>query len=125
MEPGKVKALSKPFLAGFCIMAAMVFAGCRSPDTYYWGHYEDVIYGMYAHPDKVPPEVQIQKLEEDEHKAISANKPLPPGFRAHLGYAYSEIGKWDLARQEFEAEKKAFPESAVFMDRLLTNLAKK
>jgi hypothetical protein len=105
--------------------AATLFAGCRSPDIYYWGNYENVIYGSYAHPDKVPPEAQVQKLAQDEHKALSANKPLPPGFHAHLGYAYFQLGKLDLARQEFETEKKDFPESAVFMDRLLVNLAKK
>lgn len=105
--------------------AATLVAGCRSPDIYYWGNYQNIIYGMYAHPDKVPPEVQIEKLEADIHKAASANKPLPPGFHAHLGYAYYQVGKLDLARQEFENEKKQFPESAVFMDRMLRNLAKK
>lgn len=108
----------------FPLATAILFAGCRSPDIYYWGHYQDVIYGMYAHPDKVPPEAQIQLMEQDEHKAVSANKPLPPGFHAHLGYAYYQIGKLDLARQEFEAEKKEFPESAVFIDRLLVAMAK-
>jgi hypothetical protein len=103
--------------------AAALFVGCKSPDIYYWGNYENVIYGMYAHPDKVPPDAQILKLEQDEHKAVSANKPLPPGFHAHLGYAYVAVGKADLAQKEFEAEKAAFPESAVFMDRLLANLA--
>ena len=107
------------------LAAATLFVGCRSPDIYYWGNYENVIYGMYAHPDKVPPEVQVQKMEEDMHRAASKNKPLPPGFHAHLGYAYYAMGKLDLAQREFEAEKKAFPESAAFMDRLLTNLAKK
>ncbi len=107
------------------IAAVFLLAGCRSPDIYYWGNYEKIIYGMYAHPDKVPPEAQVQKMEEDMHKAVSVNKPLPPGFHAHLGYVFSQLGKADLARQEFENEKRQFPESAVFMDRLLGNLAKK
>lgn len=107
------------------LAAVTLLAGCRSPDIYYWGNYENVIYGMYAHPDKVPPEAQVDKLAQDEHRAVSANKPLPPGFHAHLGYAYFQLGKLDLARQEFEAEKQAFPESAPFMDRMLVNLVKK
>ena len=124
MEPGQTVSLPQLKLL-LLPLAVMLFTGCRSPDIYYWGHYEDVIYGMYAHPDKVPPEVQVQLMEQDEHKAVSANKPLPPGFHAHLGYAYYQLGKLDLARQEFEAEKQQFPESAVFMDRLLGNMAKK
>lgn len=125
MEPGQTVNYRQLKLLSLPLAAAMLFAGCRSPDIYYWGHYEDVIYGMYAHPDKVPPEVQVQLMEQDEHKAISANKPLPPGFHAHFGYAYYQLGKLDLARQEFEAEKQQFPESAIFMDRLLGNMARK
>ncbi len=107
------------------LVAAPLLAGCRSPDIYYWGNYENVIYGMYAHPDKVPPQAQVDKLEQDEHKAISANKPLPPGFHAQLGFAYFQLGKLDLAQQQFEAEKREFPESAPFIDRLLIHLATK
>lgn len=105
--------------------AVLLLAGCQSPGIYYWGNYENVIYGMYAHPDKVPPEAQIDKLERDEHRAASVNKPLPPGFHAHLGWAYYQTGKLDLAQKEFELEKRQFPESARFMDRILNNLARK
>ena len=55
----------------------------------------------------------------------SENKPVPPGFHAHLGYLYYQLGKADAARQELQTEKAEFPESAVFMDRLLANLEKK
>lgn len=115
----------RPTLYAVALAAAAVLAGCRSPDIYYWGNYENVIYGMYAHPDKVPPEAEVELLAQDEHKAIAANKPLPPGFHAHLGWAYYQTGKVEEARHEFELEKQQFPESSVFMDRLLNNLAKK
>jgi hypothetical protein len=36
-----------------------------------------------------------------------------------------QIGRLDEARREFETEKARFPESAVFMDRLLARLAGK
>jgi hypothetical protein len=103
----------------------LLFAGCQSPDVYYWGHYEDIVYGMYARPDKSPPERQAEIMEADLQKAVAANKPVPPGFHAHLGYVYYEMGKADLAQREFIQEKTQFPESTVFMDRMLTNLAKK
>jgi hypothetical protein len=35
------------------------------------------------------------------------------------------LGKLDLAQQEFIKEKTQFPESTVFMDRMLANLTKK
>jgi hypothetical protein len=79
---------------------------------------------MYATPGKAMPEMQVTKLAEDWQKAQSKNKPVPPGFHAHLGYLYAQLGKVDQARQEFETEKVNFPESAVLMDRLLANLDK-
>jgi hypothetical protein len=101
-----------------------LLTGCAVPSIYSWGHYEDVIYVSYSAPGKMSPEMQVTKLEEDYQKARAANKPVPPGWHAHLGYLYFELGKSDQARQEFETEKANFPESAVFMDRLLANLKK-
>jgi len=107
-------------LAGLVLLAA----GCSTPTVYYWGHYENLVYASYATPGKIPPEKQVEQLEADYQKARSANKPVPPGFHAYLGYLYTELGKADQAKQEFETEEALFPESKVFMDRLLANLKK-
>ena len=96
--------------------------GCAPQTLYYWGHYEPAVYATYAAPGKVPPERQIELLEQDYQKARAENKPVPPGFHAHLGYLYFQIGRADQARQAFLTEKANFPESAVLMDRLLARL---
>lgn len=107
-------------------LAVLVLLGGCAPSTLYrWGHYEDLVYATYAAPGSVPPERQIELLEQDYQKARAANQPVPPGFHAQLGYLYHQIGRLDQARQEFETEKANFPESAVFMDRLLANLARR
>ena len=95
-----------------------LLSSCAPSTAYHWGHYETVIYATYAAPGSVPPEL----LEQDYQKARSDNRPVPPGFHAHLCYLYYSIGRADQARQEFETEKANFPESAVFMDRLLSRL---
>jgi hypothetical protein len=108
------------------VLALVLLTGCAAPPTLYsWGHYEAVVYATYAKPGAVPPERQIELLEEDYQKARSEGKPVPPGFHAHLGYLYFQIGRLDEARREFETEKAWFPESSVFMDRLLARLAGK
>ena len=103
----------------------VLLTGCAAPTTYLWGHYEGVVYATYAAPGAMPPERQIELLERDYQEARSQDKPVPPGFHAHLGYLYYQIGRTTEARREFETEKAKFPESAVFMDRLLANLAGK
>lgn len=102
-----------------------LLTGCAGPPTLYsWGHYEELIYVSYAAPGNASPQMQVEKLEQDYQKARAENKRVPPGFHAHLGYLYFQLGKLDQARQELETEKAEFPESAVFIDRLLANLKK-
>jgi hypothetical protein len=107
-------------------LAAMLalFAGCAAPTLYSYGQYEELIYASYAAPGKVSPEMQVEKLEQDYQKARATNKRMCPGWHAQLGYLYFQLGKLDQAQQEFLTEKAEFPESAVFMDRLLANLKK-
>jgi hypothetical protein len=108
--------------AALIAAAALLLAGCGSTDTYYWGHYEDTVYVAYADPGSVPLAEQVRILQTDAEKAQAKGKPLPPGFHAQLGYLYYQEGKADLARQEFTAEKRLFPESTKLMDRLLAKL---
>jgi hypothetical protein len=79
---------------------------------------------MYSAPDQATAEIQIAQMEEDYEKARSLNKPVHPGFHAHLGYLYYQVGKVAQVEKEFLMEKQQFPESAVFMDRLLSRLGK-
>ena len=105
--------------------AALLVEGCATqPNLYAWGRYEDLIYAAYANPGSMPPERQVEALEQDYQQARANNQRMPPGWHAHLGYLYSELGKPDQARQELQTEKAQFPESAVFVDRLLANLWK-
>ena len=106
MEAGQtVKASGwQLLLLGF----PLLFAGCRSPDVYYWGQYEDIVYVMYGRPDKAPPERQAEIMEADLQRAVAANKPVPPGFHAHLGYVYYELGKPDLASGSLSKKKRSF-----------------
>ena len=110
------------------LATVLVLGGCATqpePNTLYaWGSYEKLIYASYAAPGTIPPEQQVEKLEQDYQQARAAGTRLPPGWHAHLGYLYYELGKGDQAQQEFRTEKAEFPESAVFVDRLLVNLTK-
>jgi len=102
---------------------SVLLLGC-SPALYSWGHYEERIYTSYVSPGATSLEAQAAELERDYEKARAESKRVPPGFHAQLGYLYVQLGKLDQARRELEAEKAAFPESAVFVDRVLASLNK-
>lgn len=99
-----------------------VLSSCVSTPKYYWGEYENLIYTQYQEPGKATPEYQIERMQADMQRAAGRHQPLPPGFYAHLGYQYLQIGKAGEARKYFAAEKRMFPESAVLMDRFLTKI---
>ncbi len=107
------------------LIMILLAAGCApKPLLYEWGSYEDQVYAMYSDTGKVPIEEQLQELEHDYQTARSTNRPVPPGYHAHVGYLYFQTGKLDQALQSFQTEKALFPESAVYMDRLIARMKK-
>src|SRR5438552_5812961 len=105
------------------LSTGLVLAGCATQHSRYeWGSYEEVVYASYLAHDDVPAEKQLEVLEKDYQIARSQNKRMPPGWHAHLGYLYYQVGRGDQARQELKTEKAEFPEAAVFVDRLLANV---
>lgn len=121
--PRRIKLAAVSAVGVICLGG---LTGCVTPKPtlYQWGSYQDQVYSLYSDPGKVPIEAQIEKLEADYQVARSANKALPPGYHAHLGYLYFQLGKKDQALQAFQTEKSLFPESAVFMDRAMAQLKK-
>lgn len=121
-----IQLMKQQTILSCLLLGAAVFSGCvSSKNTYYWGDYEEQVYVMYAAPDEGTAESQIEVLEHDIEKASSKNQPLGPGIRAHMGFLYFQLGQFEQARQAFEAEKVAFPESAQLMDRFISKIGKK
>jgi hypothetical protein len=105
------------------LLVLSLTAGCAKKHSMYeWGSYEDQIYAMYSDTGKVPVEQQIDSLERDYQVARSENKPVPPGYHAHLGYLYYQVGKIGQSLQSFETEKQLFPESKQYMDFLISRI---
>jgi hypothetical protein len=110
--------------AAVLAIGACLLCGCATAPQpiYSWGSYEELIYASYLSPQDLPAEKQVEVLEKDYQVARSTNHRLPPGWHIHLASLYYQIGKPDQARQELLTEKAEFPESAVFVDRLIVNL---
>jgi hypothetical protein len=106
------------------LLAAAMLAGCvaKKPLLYQWGSYEEQVYAMYSDTGKVSIEEQLNSLERDYQIARAADRPVPPGYHAHVGYLYFQLGKTDQAMQSFETEKALFPESSIYMDRLIARI---
>jgi hypothetical protein len=107
------------------LLTATLLTGCagnQTPQLYYWESYQEQVYEHFKH--ETGPQEQIAALEASLQKARAGDRSPPPGFHAHLGMLYAEVGKADQVRQQFETEKALFPESAAYMDFLMRNVAK-
>jgi len=108
---------------GRCVILCAFFCcegGCQQT-LYDWGSYESSVLNMYK-GDSLKVEQEILTLKKEIEKTESAGRTVPPGKRAHLGYLYNLAGDRMAAKQAFEAEAAAFPESHVFMQRLAENV---
>lgn len=101
---------------------SLLTACAQAPKTLYqWEGYQPQVYQHFKGQD---PQQQITELEKGlERIAAKGNLP-PPGYHAHLGMLYAETGRDDLALQQLQAEKAAFPESAAYIDFLLKKYQK-
>ena len=109
-------------LSGLLVLG--VLGGCASgpQSLYYWDGYQQQVYQRFD--SKSSTEEQIAALEASAQKARAADRTLPPGFHAHLGMLYADVGKLDQVRQQFETEKALYPESATYMDFLMRKFDK-
>lgn len=106
------------------VLAAVLFSGCAQTNSniYHWGEYENIIYKSYAKPGELSIQEQIQLLNTDIIKAQEANKKIPPGFYAHLGYLYLADGDYRAAMTSLENEQSLYPESAPFLTGMINRM---
>ncbi len=97
-----------------------LLGGCTTPppQLYGWEHYPDQIYTYLKNPDD-DPQGRAAALEADLQRFQGQSQHAPPGFHAHLGLLYSQLGRGNDAVVQWQTEKRLFPESAAFIDFLM------
>lgn len=96
----------------------------QSEPKFEWGQYEDLVYKSYLKPQSALPRDQIEKLTSDILKANERGQVIAPGLYAHLGYMYYLRRDLRAARSAFETELSLYPESEVFIQRLINTIDK-
>ncbi|MBW2615657.1 MAG: DUF4810 domain-containing protein [Deltaproteobacteria bacterium] len=101
------------------LLVPVLLASCASQRMYYWGDYSTTLY----HSRKVPCEGNLlkhtQALENIIQKSEEQNLRVPPGVYAELGYVYFRQNATDTAVKYFLLEEQTYPESRIFMERLV------
>ncbi|QBQ48831.1 DUF4810 domain-containing protein [Brevundimonas naejangsanensis] len=101
------------------VMALTGVAACAPATRFEWGAYEPALYAYAQNPEN--REAYRTALE----RAIEAGRErdaVAPGLLAELGYLHLQAGETAQALTLFQEERARFPESAVFMDRVIVGL---
>ncbi len=101
---------------GLVISAGL--AGCAPPALYQWGEYEDSLYRRYVKEDSAGAEAYLRETIV----AAELKSRVPPGVYADYGFLLYRRGDYAGAIQKFEQEKRAFPESAALMSKLIDRI---
>lgn len=105
------------------LFSALFLTACATtPPLYSWGQYEEIVYSGYKNPGSSDPVTDGDLLAADIERTESAGLRVAPGVRLHLGYLLYSQGRDAEARNMFEMERQMFPESAVFVDGLLSRM---
>jgi len=106
-----------------CAAGVALSACVQAPKSLYgWGSYQGQVYEHLKGTSG--PEQQITALEADLQRLRAVGAAPPPGYHAHLGLLYAALGKDDAALRELQTEKHLFPESAHYIDFLLSKSVK-
>jgi hypothetical protein len=103
--------LMAPILVG-------LLAGCvTNHQRYGWGTYDPSLYAYYKDPTKET--ALAESLAAVITTADSNHALVPPGIYAEYGYLQLQEGKNLAAVELFKQEESHWPESKVFMDRMI------
>lgn len=105
---------------------AILITGCqqnKQPDIYTWNNYVESSsnYGMKGH-DKAILEKHVAELEKIILDSEEKEKRVAPGIYAEYAQILFETNEKDKAKKYFDLEVKTYPESKIFMDRVMTKL---
>lgn len=104
--------------AFFYIVLLSFIPNCAPQTLYTWNAYDETVYNYYKNPGE--KEEFIKELEETILEAEESGK-IPPGLYAEYGYTFYEIGDFGHAAEYFKKEKTAWPESGIFMNKMIRN----
>lgn len=118
----KIKSI-KYFVAATAVLA---LAGCGAQPVKPLYNYENYSDSYYAYKKNATPETtgELQKSIEKaiENTQASRSGRVAPGLYANLGYMYLKAGKPNEAVVNFNKEKATYPESTLFMDRIINKI---
>jgi hypothetical protein len=99
---------------------ALCLTSCTSPKTLYsWGNYDATSYKYLKNSDEKSTEQLIKTYQQIIEKQKGTRKTVPPGIYADYGFVLLQADRTQEGKAMLEKEISLYPESKVFIDRIL------
>lgn len=106
----------------FLVIGAALLIGSCAPTVkplYTWGNYEDVSYTYLKKSDEKTTQLLIEAYQQIIEKQEGSRKIVPPGIYADYGFLLASTGKVKEGKELMQKEIALYPESKVFVERIL------
>jgi hypothetical protein len=106
--------------------AGLLLASCAPTvkPLYTWGKYEDVSYAYLKNTDEKTTLELIETYQKILNEQKGTRKTVPPGIYADYGFLLIQSGKAKEGKALLEKEVALYPESKVFIERILKMIEK-
>jgi hypothetical protein len=113
--------MKKIILIAFSVCALY---SCTTQRLYSWGNYETTSYNyLKATNDKTSADL-VKSYQELIKKQTGSRGVVPPGIYADYGFLLLQMNQTEKGREMLMKEIELYPESKVFIDRILKKLDK-
>jgi len=102
------------------VLLMFLLVGCSTNDRYDWGNTQNELLSLSLNSSS--NEDAITLLVNHLNKAEGSEKKVAPGLYAELGTLYYQNGEYKNALHYYQKERVTWPESAIFMDKLISNI---
>ncbi len=112
----------KPLLLIAALATLITSCTVQSPNLYTWGDYSNASYEFIKSRSEKDKEALIQVYDKMIKKQTGSRKTVPPGIYADYGYLLIQNGKTDQGKKMLEMEMELYPESKIFIQKILKNV---
>jgi len=112
-------------IIAFALWGLLLTACASTPKSLYsWNNYQDQVYDYIKNetPESLEKLMKTYQQMIDQQKGL--RKTVPPGICADYGFLLYKQGKKEEGIRLMEKEVALYPESAVFISRIIKNLEK-
>ena len=108
------------------VTALLCFASCTTTQAplYTWDKYYITSYNYLKDNDEKAMQELIKTYQNIINKQYGARKTVPPGIYADYGFLLLQADRNDEGKKMLQMEIALYPESAVFINRILKMLEK-